>query len=272
MAWMSTLRLAALAAIATLCAQCGGSSAGPTALSNAPSVVQGSAQLSPFQFALINFRVDSGGTLTARIDWGNANNDFDTALLRGRCSVNQILSEAPGCTETATIASDESFAKPSALSTAVQAGDYTLIVFNFGPGSDTAGYRLEGQISGGTAPAFSPVVPLPTAPTLPTGPRRTETFPFTLPAGGQTIVVGSVSAADGPVDVKLDFVGDHIVLACIGPSTGCRVMGGRPSTRTFVIPGELPAGRIDAKVYFNPTRQQPPGDVRGTVSLTYNPR
>lgn len=269
---MSTFRLAALAAIATLCVQCGGSSAGPTGLSNAPSVVQGSAQLSPFQFALINFRVDSGGTLTARIDWGNANNDIDTALLRGRCSVNQILSEAPGCTETATIASDESFAKPSALSTAVQAGDYTLVIFNFGPGSDNAGYRLEGQVSGGTAPAYSPVVALPTGPTLPTGPRRTETFPFTLLAGGQAVVVGSVSAADGPVDVKLDFVGEHIVLACVGPSTGCRVMGGRPSTRTFVIPAELPAGRIEAKVYFNPARQQPPGDVRGTVSLTYNPR
>ncbi len=269
---MSTPRFAALAAIATLCAQCGGRSAGPTAPSNAPSVVQGSAQLSPFQFALINFRVDSGGTLTARIDWGNANNDIDTALLRGRCSVSQILSGASGCTETATIASDESFAKPSALSTTVQAGDHTLVVFNFGPGSDTAGYRLEGQISGGTAPAYSPVVPLSAGPTLPTGPRRTETFPFTLPAGGQAIVVGSVSAADGPLDVKLDFVGDHIVLACVGPSTGCRVMGGRPSSRTFVIPDELPAGRVEAKVYFNPTRQQPPGDVRGTVSLTYNPR
>jgi hypothetical protein len=102
--------------------------------------------------------------------------DVDTALLRGRCTVTQILSEAPGCTETATVAIDESLTRPSMLSPSVQAGDHTLVIFNFGPGTEAATYRLEGFVSGATSPATSP-------PIVPPAPAPPPTPPPTPPPG-----------------------------------------------------------------------------------------
>lgn len=231
----------------------------PTGPSGAPSVIQGTITLDVFQLGIVHFRVDRAGTLSSRVDWNNANNDIDTALLPNRCTLEQILAEAAGCNEAAAIATDFSSNKPSVLSPSVQAGDHTLLIFNYGPGVDTASYRLDGSVSGATAPSTS------LAP-------RTDTFAFTLRAGSTgSVVVGPVRAGNGPFVVALDFSGDFIILACVGTQSSCRPMGGRPMITTFNIPSDFPAGNIQASVYFNFNFPQPPGDARGTVSFTYNP-
>ena len=238
----------------------GGGATNPTAPSNAPSIVQGTVALEVFQLAVLNFSVNGAGTIFSRVDWNTANNDIDTALVRGRCTVTQVLAEAPGCTETAAIATDDTLNKPSVLSAVAQPGDHTLLIFNFGPGADTTSYRLEGSVSGATSPMTSPV-------------RRTETFAFTLRGGSQnSVVVGPVRAGNGPVEVVLSFSGNFIILACVGTPSSCMPMGGRPTTSAFNIPTSFPAGAIQASVYFNPSLQQPTGDASGTVSFTYNPQ
>jgi hypothetical protein len=86
-----------------------------------------------------------------------------------------------------------------------------------------------------------------------------------------SVVAGSVRAANGPLEVRLDFSGNYVILAYVGTTSSCIPMGGRPQTRTFSIPEQFPAGTIQARVYFNTNFTQPPGDARGTVTLTYNP-
>jgi hypothetical protein len=251
---------------------CGGGKSNPAApSSNTPAVIQGTVTLGAFQFAVVNFRADRAGSLSSQVDWVNASNDIDTAIVRGRCTVDQIVAEAPGCNEAAAVVTDEGYAKPSAFSPSVDTGDHALIIFNWGPGAESSSYRLQGNISGGSAPATSPVLLPPTStPTPPAGPRRTDTFAWTLPAGSQTsVLTGSVRAANGPLEVKLDFAGDYIILACVGTANRCIPMGGRPQTRTFSIPGDFPAGTIQATVYFNRNFPQPAGDARGTVAFTY---
>ena len=242
----------------------GGNDASPASPSNVPSVIQGVVGLGGFQFAVVQFSVDRAGTLSSRVDWNNATNDIDTALLRGRCTVDQVLTQAPGCNEAALIAIDESSSKPSVLSPSVQSGDHTLLIFNFGPGADTSSYRLEGFVSGATNPATSLPTPSPA--------RRTDTFAFTL-SGGSTaaVAVGPVRAGNGQFDVALNFSGAFVILACVGTSSACTPMGGRPTTRSFNIPADFPAGPIRANVYFNPNVAQPPGSATGTVSFTYTP-
>jgi hypothetical protein len=101
--------------------------------------------------------------------------------------------------------------------------------------------------------------------------RRTDTFAFTLPAGSPSVVVGPVRAGNGPLEVALNFSGNFIILACVGTPAACKPMGGRPTTTTFNIPSDVPAGPIQAIVYFNPNAVQPSGNASGTVSFTYNP-
>ena len=101
--------------------------------------------------------------------------------------------------------------------------------------------------------------------------RRTDTFAFILP-GPQPNVMGPIRAANGPVRVDLNFTGNFIILACVGTTTACIPMGGRPQTRTFTIPRDFPAGPIQATVAFNTNFPQPPGSASGTVAFTYNPQ
>jgi hypothetical protein len=178
--------------------------------------------------------------------------------VRGRCTVEQVVAEAAGCNEAAEVATDDSLNKPSVLSPSVQAGDHTLVIFNFGPGADTSTYRLEGSVSGATSPTTSPA-------------RRTDTFSFSLPAGSPSVPVGPIRAGNGPLDVALNFSGNFIILACVGTPAACKPMGGRPTTTTFNIPSDLPAGAIQASIYFNPNVVQPAGNASGTVTFTYNP-
>jgi hypothetical protein len=104
--------------------------------------------------------------------------------------------------------------------------------------------------------------------------RRTDTFSFTLNPGGPAAVLGSIRATNGPLQVDLNYFGNFIILACVGPNltTGCVVMGGRPTTHTFMIPNNFPAGFINTRVYFNPNFSQPSGSANGTVAITYNPQ
>lgn len=108
--------------------------------------------------------------------------------------------------------------------------------------------------------------------------RRTDTFAFILsgtapPTSPNTAsVIGPIRAANGPLQVDLNFTGNFTILACVGTTTSCLVMGGRPTTRTFNIPNNFPAGPIQALVYFNVNATQPAGNASGTVAFTYNPQ
>lgn len=104
--------------------------------------------------------------------------------------------------------------------------------------------------------------------------RRTDTFPFLLTDATQK-VVGPIRAANGTLQVDLNFTGNFAILACVGTTTTCVVMGGlagRGTTRTFNIPNNFLAGPIQARVYFNPVVTQPAGNASGTVAFTYNPQ
>jgi hypothetical protein len=354
--------------------------------------------MQPFDFAVVWFGVDRAGMLTSTVDWANAANDLDSAVLRGRCTREELVAETPGCDETAVLVLDDSLDKPSVLHAFVDAGEYTLVIISFGPGSDTASYRLDseanvfplptptdptptpdpppsassgsGRFLGGSLPEGSMVAVSPmftngqqapqlsfsaaitlarslsgalvrawvrtpemrcmgggrtgvnfqadreqvVAPASMSNPggdqpvcvlpyttthvefevldgtgtpvwqqqfpavyrfvttRRTDTFAFTLPAGSQReVVVGPVRAGNGPVEVALTFSGDFIILACVGTQLRCIPMGGRPTTRSFTIPSDFPAGPVQATLYFNRNFPQPPGNAMGTVSFTYNP-
>jgi hypothetical protein len=102
--------------------------------------------------------------------------------------------------------------------------------------------------------------------------RRTDTFAFLLSSTSPS-VMGPIRAANGALQVDLNFTGNFTILACVGATGGaCVVMGGRPQTRTFNIPGDFPAGPIQANVYFNTNFPQPAGSASGTVAFTYNPQ
>lgn len=102
--------------------------------------------------------------------------------------------------------------------------------------------------------------------------RRTDTFAFLLSSASPS-VMGPIRAANGPLQVDLNFSANFTILACVGATGGsCVVIGGRPQTRTFNIPNIFPAGPIQASVYFNPNVTQPPGTASGTVAFTYNPQ
>ena len=123
---------------------------------------------------------------------------------------------------------------------------------------DGAQQRVFDQIAGrGIAPECS---------------RRTDTFAFILTSNAPS-VMGPIQAANGPLQIDLNFTGGFRILACVGAaSAGCVVMGGLPTTRTFNIPNDFPAGPIQAQVYFNTNFPQPAGNASGTLSFTYNPR
>ena len=190
-------QVAIVLSLAVAYAGCGGDS--PTAPSNVPSVIEGTVALGVIQFAVVNFRLDRAGSLSSRVDWDDATNDIDTALVPARCSVEQVLAEAPGCNEAAAVATDDSSNKPSVLAPSVQVGDHTLIILNFGPGADTARYRFEGFVSGASSPATSRVIEI-----------FDVTTTFLLPDGGLLYPAGTtiptiVTNATGLVEAAVSF-------------------------------------------------------------------
>ena len=103
---------------------CGGR---PTSPSNVPSVIQGTVTLQAFHLAVIHFSVDRASTLSTRVDWNSANNDIDTALLRGGCTIDEILFEGLTC-KGPELATDYTPSKPSVLSLSVQSGKLGYLV------------------------------------------------------------------------------------------------------------------------------------------------
>src|SRR5262245_25041971 len=91
---------------------------------------QGTVSLSVFQLAIVTFKMDATGTFSSRVDWTAATNDVNTVLVRGRCTMEQILLESGTCSDVTAVAKDNSPAKPSSLSISLQPGDYTLVILN----------------------------------------------------------------------------------------------------------------------------------------------
>lgn len=254
----TAFRFASLVVLVAITAACGKNTTA-TSPTSGPQTSQGTVALSVYQLAVVTFRVDSGTTFSSRTDWASASNAFATFVMRGRCTMQQVLLESGGCGEAAAVAKNSAQSKPLTLSTSLQAGDHTFVIANGGPGSDTVSYRLEGNISDVSSAATSPA-------------RRTDTFSFTLPQGSTAApVMGPVRAGSGPVEVSLNFSGSFIILACVGTASTCTPMGGTPQTRGYLVPDEIPAGNIQATVYFNRNVMQPPGTATGTVSFTYTP-
>jgi len=139
-----------LATVALAHTGCGGS---PTSPSNVPSVIQGTVVLGSFHLAVIDFNVDSAGTLSTRVDWNSANADIDSLLLLGGCTIDEIITEGLWCGPP--IAEEYVLGKPSVLSASVQRGPHTLVIINFGAETETCSYRLEGFVSGATSPVTS---------------------------------------------------------------------------------------------------------------------
>ena len=250
------------AGLAIFTVACGGDS--PTSPSQS-AVVQGAVNLGVGQLAVVTFTATRVGIVNTRADWNNGNNDIDTVLMRGRCTATQVLNETSGCTEAAAVAVDASLNRPSLLAPSLQPGDYTYVIANWGPANETASYRVEGNVSGGSAAAISPPQT-----------QKTETFPFTLNGTTRnTITVGPVNAGPGPISVTVDYAGSYNIQACVGTAAGCQPMGGTPGyTGTFNIPADFPAGNIQAQVYFNPNRTivQPPGNPSGSVTFRFYAR
>lgn len=111
--------------------------------SSMPQVVEGTVDLEPFTFDVVNVQVERDGTFSSTVNWNDANNDINTGLAPGTCTVVQILTDAAGCGEEAVVAGDESLDKPSVFTAQVTAGAHTVALFNDGPGADTLTYRFE---------------------------------------------------------------------------------------------------------------------------------
>ncbi len=108
-----------------------------------PQVIEGTVAIPAIDLAVVSIQIDRQGTLSSSVDWTNANNDIDSGLVPGTCTVIQILSDAPGCAEADILAFEESQSKPSVFTASVAPGAHTLALFNLGPEADTVSYRLE---------------------------------------------------------------------------------------------------------------------------------
>ena len=113
--------------------------------SSMPQVVEGTVDLEPSTFDVVHVQVERDGTFSSTVNWNDANNDINTVLVTGTCTVVQILTDAAGCGEETApfVADDESLDKPSVLTAQVTAGAHTVGLFNEGPGADTLTYRFE---------------------------------------------------------------------------------------------------------------------------------
>ena len=121
-------------------AGCGGSSTSPSAQLQ---IIQGSRSLAAAGTDVVNFVATRAGSLSASVDWTNADNDIDTFLVGATCSFSDLLTEAAGCAEADTIASDESLAKPAVFTATVAEGAYTLILTMYSGTTDTVTWRIE---------------------------------------------------------------------------------------------------------------------------------
>ena len=120
---------------------CGGSSTSP---SSQPQIIQGSVSTDTgLGIKVVHFSTTKAGTLSSSLNWNNTSNIFDTYLIKGTCSVGQLLLEGPGCEHTDAIAEDISDNKPAVFTSAVSVGAYSFVMAYLGIANDTATYRIE---------------------------------------------------------------------------------------------------------------------------------
>jgi len=144
--WNWVARLA-LAALATTFASCSGTDPDPART----QIGSGSVKLTDpatasdttggkiaADFALAPIHLSSAGALELSVDWGSSSNDIDIGIISGSCSVDQAA--AGQCPEP--FASSRTRNKPETLHTNVSAGNYTMLLANFGPGAETVSYKV----------------------------------------------------------------------------------------------------------------------------------
>ena len=110
-------------------AGCGGSSTSPSAQ---PQIIQGSRSLAAAGTDVVNFVATRAGSLSASVDWTNADHDIDTFLVGGTCLFSDLLNQVAGCVDGDIMASDDSLAKPAVFTATVTERPYTLILSNSG--------------------------------------------------------------------------------------------------------------------------------------------
>ncbi len=85
------------------------------------------------------YQLNASGRVDISVDWTSPSNDVDVYLYRGTCSALDGFNERCEIVEKA----DSTNSKPERLSVAnVAAGIYTMLIYNFGPRSDTVSYRI----------------------------------------------------------------------------------------------------------------------------------
>ena len=121
-------------------AGCGGSSTSPSAQ---PQIIQGSRTLAEGGLDVVTFVATRAGSLSASVDWTNADHDIDTFLVGGTCLFSDLLNQVAGCVDGDIRASDDSLAKPAVFTATVAEGAYTLILTMYSGTTDTVTWRIE---------------------------------------------------------------------------------------------------------------------------------
>ena len=85
------------------------------------------------------YQFNAGGRVDISVDWTSPSNDVDVYFYRGTCTVLDGFNDR--CEILAK--ADSTNSKPERLSVAnVAAGTYTMLIYNWGPRSDTVRYRI----------------------------------------------------------------------------------------------------------------------------------
>lgn len=95
----------------------------------------------------VEFATDQSGTIQAVVDWTLDRNNLDVALIRGRCTCQDIL-DAPSVETLAQVCpviaeSLSATAKPERVGVGgQQAGTYTLLVLNSSEERESGSYQV----------------------------------------------------------------------------------------------------------------------------------
>lgn len=150
------LTLAAGLALALILGACGsadtpGCTANPAAPECQPSpspsptprppviLDSGDGQLPAFFVYMRDVATTESGTFDITVDWTFPTNDVDVALIRGRCSFEELIADQCVFIDMTTSVTR----KPERLRIANQpAGQYTVLLANFGPEDESVAYQV----------------------------------------------------------------------------------------------------------------------------------
>lgn len=90
--------------------------------------------------ALIAITLNANATLDAVVDWTFSSNDVEIGFYQGSCNLNNL--GTGNCANT--LIESGRVSKPARISKSVAAGSYTLIIANFGPGSESGTWQVGG--------------------------------------------------------------------------------------------------------------------------------